>query len=104
MSTISIQSDHGKLKRRIAELVGANPDRYADDLGTERHKTLTAEEIDGICDQLGIGFLDCSKQEKKDACMLKLGRDHRTGTSMWDASDLVAVIDALEETGGADDV
>lgn len=87
---------HGELKRRLAELVGSDAGRYGSETGTERHKRLTVGEVDAIADGLGLGFLDESKQETRDAIMIKLGRDHRTGVRMWDASDLVAVIEALE--------
>lgn len=89
-------ASHGKMKRRIAELVGADPSRYSEDLGNERHKRLKLKEIDWICHMLGVGFVDGSKQEKRDMIMIKLGRDHRTGVREWDSSDLRAVIERLE--------
>lgn len=91
-----MQSSHGELKRRLAELIGSDPSRYAADTGTERHKRLTAAEVAAIAEAMNLGFLDGSKQELRDTIMIKLGRDHRTGVRMWDASDLVAVIKALE--------
>lgn len=93
---VSMEMSHGELKRRLALRLGTNPDRYGADLGTERHKRLTAKEVTRICELLGLGFVDASKQEKKDMVMIKLGRDHRTGARDWDASDLVAVINRLE--------
>lgn len=97
--TVAADADHGTLKRRLATLIGADPSRYAAERGVERHKRLTAAEIDKVCDALGIGFIDGTAQTKRDTVMIKLGRDHRTGVSMWDSSDLIAVIDRL--TGGA---
>jgi len=38
------------------------------------------------------------KQQTMDAIMIRLGRDHRTGAHTWDASDLVAVIDSLDQS------
>jgi len=97
------QQSHGELKRRLAALIGADPDRYATDIGTERHKCLLDSEIARICDALGLGMLaDEPKQQRKDAIMLKLGRDHRTGAGMWDTSDLVAVIEAVEGAQGGE--
>lgn len=91
------QSDHGELKRRIAQLLGTDPGRYGADLGTERHKRLLNEEITLICERAGMGFLsDESKQERMESIMLKLGRDHRTGIGTWDTSDLAAVVRHLE--------
>ncbi len=98
--TLSDHASHGELKRRIAKLTGSDPGRYSDDLGNERHKRLTVKEIDWICQKLGVGFVDGTKQEKRDMIMLKLGRDHRTGVRMWDSSDLRAVIDRLETERG----
>lgn len=95
-SKVDHQSDHGELKRRLADLLGTDPERYATGTGTERHKVVTSEEVDRVCEELGIGFVDGSKQEKRDTVMIKLGRDHRTGASMWDSSDLLAVIRALD--------
>lgn len=93
---ISPQSTHAELKQYLATLIGTDPGRYSTDLGDERHKKLRTEEIDAICDALGIGFVDGRKQQKMDTVMLKLGRDHRTGVGMWDTSDLVALIERLE--------
>lgn len=102
-SSVDYNSDHGQLKRHLAALIGSDPSRYATGTGTDRHKTVTVAEVDRICEILGIGFVDGSKQVKKDTIMIRLGRDHRTGTSMWDASDLLAVIRALEAERGASD-
>ena len=89
--------DHGELKREIAARIGSDPERYGTGIGTERHRCLTADEITKIGDCLGLGFLaDERKQTKMDTIMLKLGRDHRTGASRWDVSDLAAVRDRLE--------
>jgi hypothetical protein len=90
------RASHGELKRRLASLVDSDPERYSSDLGTERHKRITASEVDGVCETLGLGFVDGTQQDKRDAVMLKLGRDHRTGIRMWDSSDLRAVIERLE--------
>jgi hypothetical protein len=86
------------MKRRLAEMAGTDASRYSTELGTERHKRLSAADIDGICEQLGLGFL-CAEtmQEQRDAIMIKLDRDHRTGARSWDSSDLLAVVEALEE-------
>jgi hypothetical protein len=93
---LSPSSSHGELKRRLATLVGSDPSRYSTKTGTERHKRLSAAEIGGICEQLGLDFLDCSVQEKRDAIMLKIGRDHRTGKQYWDSGDLHALVRELE--------
>jgi len=82
-------------------MVGSNPNRYSAEMGNERHKELTADDVDGICRELELEIFDAPKQTKKDAAMIKLGRDHRTGVGMWDSSDLHAVVRALED-GGAD--
>lgn len=94
--SLSPAASHGEMKRRIAELLGTDPSRYSEDLGNERHKELQLKEIDWICQELGVGFVDGSKQEKRDMIMIKLGRDHRTGVRGWDSSDLRAVIERLE--------
>jgi hypothetical protein len=96
MSAVSIHDSHGALKRRLAEMLGADPSRYSDDVGVERHKRLTVGEIDQIAETFGLGLSDEPKQQTMDAIMIRLRRDHRTGVQMWDASDLVAVIEALE--------
>lgn len=101
MSSVSIQSSHGELKRRLAERLGTDVSRYSADIGTERHKCLTALEVDRICEEFGMPLGDETKQQQMDAVMIRLGRDHRTGAAIWDAADLVAVIQALE---GEDDV
>lgn len=95
--TVSAAASHGEMKRHIAQAVGTDPQRYAAGTGTERHKRLTAAEVNQLADALEIGFIDGTKQEKRDAIMLKLGRDHRVGIRLWDSSDLRAVVDALEE-------
>lgn len=80
---------HGEMKREIAAAVGCDPDRYAEDVGNERHKRLTRAELVGVAETLGLGFLaDESKQQLKDSILLKLGRDHRTGCGVLDAADL----------------
>lgn len=91
-----MQQSHGELKRRLAELVGTDQSRYSEETGVERHKRLTASEIDAIAAAFGMGLEDEPKQQVMDAIMIRLGRDHRTGTEMWDSSDLVAVIEALQ--------
>jgi len=96
MSSVSIQDSHGELKRRLATIIGTDPARYADDTGCERHKRLTAAEVRALSERLGLGLSGQRKQQIKEAVMFRLGRDHRTGVRMWDASDLVAVIKALE--------
>ena len=95
--SVSIHSSHGELKRRIVNLVGGDPSRYASGIGVERHRRLTAAEIDMISEAFGMRLANEPKQQTMDAIMIRLGRDHRTGASTWDASDLVAVVDALEE-------
>lgn len=97
MSSVSMTSSHGELKRDLAETLGTDPDRYSADTGCERHKRLTAEEVDRIAEHFGMGLGGAPKQQTKDAIMIRLGRDHRTGVRGWDASDLVAIIKALEE-------
>lgn len=97
MSSVSTAQSHGELKRRLARLLGTDPSRYADDIGVERHRRLTVEEIDRICAELGLGFVDGTKQTKVDTVMIRLGRDHRTGAEMCDVSDLVAIINAIQE-------
>ena len=105
MSGVTHRSDHGELKRRLAHHIGSDPSRYAADIGTERHKRLLDEEITLICDRLGLEFLDDeAKQQRMDAIMLKLGRDHRTGAQAWDTSDLVAVVRALHPDNDRDDI
>jgi hypothetical protein len=99
-----MRSSHGELKRHLATLLDTDASRYGDGIGTERHKRLTAAEIDALCEVLGLGFLaDETKQEQMDAIMLKLDRNQRTGVGMWDTADLVAVIEAVEEMEAADD-
>jgi len=99
MSDSRAAASHGELKRRIAARLGTDPERYGTGIGTERHKRLTAAEIDALCEALGLGFLDGPKQERMNTVMLKLGRDHRTGAAVWDSADLRAVLDALDEAG-----
>ena len=98
MSGASMQQSHGELKRRLAEIVGEDPSRYSDETGVERHKRLTAGEVRAIAAVFGMGLDGEPKQQTMDAIMIRLGRDHRTGVRMWDASDLVAVIDALDQS------
>jgi hypothetical protein len=93
-----MQQSHGELKRRLAKIVGEDPSRYSDETGVERHKRLTAGEVNAIAAAFGMGLEDESKQQTRDAIMIRLGRDHRTGVRMWDASDLVAVIEALDQS------
>lgn len=94
--TLSPAASHGELKRRIATLLGTDPDRYAADLGTERHHRLTDGEISAICERLGLDA-DASNQTRRDAIMQHLGREHRLGKRLWDSSDLRAVIAALDD-------
>jgi hypothetical protein len=95
MSGISMKQSHGELKRRLAEIVGTNPSRYSDETGVERHKRLTAREVDRIAEAFEMGLSSEPKQQTMDAIMIRLERDHRTGAQKWDASDLVAVLEAL---------
>jgi hypothetical protein len=95
-------ADHGDLKRRIAELVGSDPSRYGSGCGVERHRGLLSEEVDGICELLGMGLEDEPKSQQMDAVMIRLGRDHRTGAGMWDTADLIAVVEALEAVEGGE--
>jgi len=97
MSTVPAHATHGELKRRLARHLGTDASRYATGTGTERHKRLTAAELERLCEVLGIGFIDAPKQQKRDTIMIRLGRDHRTGARMWDSSDLRAVLEELEE-------
>lgn len=96
-SSVSNTSTHGELRRRLAELVGSDPERYSEATGTERHKSLLASEIQAVTDVFGMEIEAAPKQQQMDAVMIRLGRDHRTGARMWDSSDLVALIGALEE-------
>jgi len=98
MSGVSMQQSHGELKRYLAETLGTDPNRYSAETGCERHKRLTAEEVDRIAEHFGMGLSGETKQQTRDAIMIRLGRDHRTGVRMWDVSDLVAVIDALDQS------
>jgi hypothetical protein len=97
MNSISMAQSHGKLKRYLADILGTDADRYSADTGCERHKRLTAEEVDRIAEHFGMGLGEEPKQQTRDAIMIRLGRDHRTGVRQWDASDVVAVIKALEQ-------
>lgn len=97
MSSVSIETPNAEVKRRLAARLGTDPTRYDPGIGGKRDKRLTAEEIDRICEELGIGFVDGTKDEKRDTIMIKLGRDRRTGVTRWDAADVVAVVQALEE-------
>jgi hypothetical protein len=97
MSSVSMAKSHGELKRYLAETLGTDPDRYSADTSCERHKRLTAEEVDQIAEHFGMGLSGEPKQQTRDAIMIRLGRDHRTGVQGWDASDLVAIIEALEK-------
>lgn len=98
MSTVSAGSTHGELKRAIARRIGSDPDRYSAESGTERHNSLTNDEITGICEVLGLGFLAAEpNQVRRNAIMLKIGREHRTGVRHWDSSDLRAVLLRLQE-------
>jgi hypothetical protein len=96
MSSVSMAKSHGELKRYLADTLGTDPDRYSADTGCERHKRLTAEEVDRIAEHFGMGLGGAPKQQTMNAIMIRLGRDHRTGVRVWDASDLVATIEALE--------
>jgi hypothetical protein len=98
MSGVSMQQSHGELKRYLAETLGTDPNRYSAETGCERHKRLTAEEVDRIAEHFGMGLSGETKQQTRDAIMIRLGRDHRTGAHTWDASDLVAVIDSLDQS------
>lgn len=92
----SAHATHGELKQQIADRLGTDPERYSSDLGVERHKRLTNREVTRICEELGMGFLrDEVKQDRRNAIMQRLGRDHRVGASEWDTSDLRAVIEVL---------
>jgi hypothetical protein len=98
MNSVSMAQSHGDLKRHLARFLGTDPDRYSDEIGCERHKRLTVEEVHRIAEHFGMGLGAAPKQQTRDAIMIRLGRDHRTGVRGWDASDLVAAIEALEET------
>lgn len=102
-SAVGSAASHGELKRRIATMLGTDPGRYAADLGTERHRRLTDAEISAICERLGLDdVLDADNQARRDAIMRALDRDHRLGIRLWDSSDLLAVIDALDGTDSLD--
>jgi|GEM_PF-6490424 len=93
---------HGEMKRRIADITDADPSRYADGTGTERHRRMTRAELETVCEALGLGMVtDESAQQMRDSLMLKLGRDHRTGVGTFDSSDLAAILGALEGDGDA---
>jgi len=92
-----MQQSHGKLKRQLATILGEDPSRYSDKTGVERHKRLTADEVGAIAAMFGMGLDDEPKQQTMDAIMIRLGRDHRTGVRAWDASDLVSIIEALDQ-------
>lgn len=94
---VSAEATHGEMKRRLAGIIGSDPDRYAASTGTERHKNLTVDELKAIARELGLDLDEESKQTVKDTIMLRLGRDHRTGAGMLDSSDLRAILEALEE-------
>lgn len=95
---------HGEFKRDLAEAVGSDPSRYAAATGEERHKCLTKAEYVGLAEALGLGFLaDESKQQLRDAILLKLGRDHRTGVTYLDTSDLRAIHEAVVQSRAGGD-
>jgi len=102
MNSVSMAQSHGELKRHLAGILGTDADRYSADTGCERHKRLTAEEVDRIAEEFEMGLNEESKQRTRDAIMIRLGRDHRTGVRQWDASDLVAVIKAIKKPEPSD--
>lgn len=96
-TSLSTADDHGELRRIIANYVGVDETRYSEERGNERHRKLLADDIDAVCDALEIGFIDGTKQQKRDAIMIKVDRDHRTGVDWWDTQDCIAVIHKLEQ-------
>lgn len=98
---MSSTDTHGSMKRRIARLADLDQERWRDDVGVERHKEFTKQELQVIARELGLEMIvDEPKQTIRDTIMLRLDRDHRTGIGMFDSSDLQALIAALE--GGGD--
>ena len=98
-----VARSHGELKRAIATRIGTNPGRYGAGIGTERHHRLTADEVHGIAEKLGLGRQPhTSKQQLRNQIMHELGRAHRVGVRDWDTSDLREVLLALDD-GGRDE-
>jgi hypothetical protein len=94
---LQTHTSHGEMKREIAWRVETEPDRYGSETGNERHKRLTADEIRRIADELGLGWMDETRQQMIDSIMLKLGRDYRTGVRSLDFSDLRAILRRLTD-------
>ena len=82
-----------EMKAEIARHVGTDPRRYAAGCA---HRRLLAREVRGVAAALGMALDDEPASHVRDALMIRVGRDHRTGVSFWDSRDLAAVLEELE--------
>lgn len=92
MSTVRDTRELHEMKAEIAERVGTDPERYGQGCG---HKSLLASEVRLVSEELGMGIADQPAQQVRDALMIRLGRDHRTGLTFYDSRDAEAIVDAL---------
>ncbi|EMA69153.1 hypothetical protein C461_03222 [Halorubrum aidingense JCM 13560] len=81
------------MKAEIARRVGTDPERYGQGCG---HKTLLANEVKLVAEGLGMGLSEEPCQHVRDALMIRVGRDHRTGISFYDSRDVEAILDLME--------
>lgn len=96
--SLSICSDQRELRAHIAREVGSDPERYLDPDGRTHQLRLLSHEITEVADRIVPDAEDYSrKQDRMDAIMTELDREHRLGTDTYDGRDLLAIIDALEE-------
>jgi len=81
------------MKAEIARRVGTNPGRYGQGCA---HKRLLCNEVKLVSERLGMNLSGEPCQHVRDALMIRVGRDHRTGISFYDSTDVEAILDALE--------
>lgn len=97
MSTVRKTRELHEIKAEIAERVGMDPDRYGQGCG---HKSLLSKEVRLVSEALGMGIADQPRQQIRDALMIRVGRDHRTGITFYDSRDAAAILEELRAHSG----